>query len=106
MVAARKVFEDSCGHNPFQILHALKFKGDLESLDSEVAKNELLALQARLKNEYGYHVDFQKRSAEKIQRTPRSVLRGKVLTIGCGVATVLGLALMIIGLITVINWGL
>jgi hypothetical protein len=106
MMAARKIFEDSCGHNPLQIVHALKFKGNLESLDSELAQNKLLTLQAQVKNKYGYHVDFQQQSAESNRRSPRSRLSGKMLAIGCGVVMVLGLALMIIGLITVINWAL
>jgi hypothetical protein len=104
MVAACKVFEGSCGHSSFQILLALKFRGDLESIDSEFVKDSLLTLQAQVKNEYGYLVDFQKQGADKYQWTPRSKTRGRVSTIGCVVAAVLGIALMLIGLGTVIGW--
>jgi len=104
MIAACKVFEESCGHSSFQTLLALKFQGDLESIDSEFAKDRLLTLQTQVKNEYGYFVDFQKHGAEKYKWTPRSKTRGRVSTIGCVAAVVLGIALMLIGLSTVIDW--
>lgn len=104
MVAACHVFEQWCGDNSFQILLSLKFRGDLASIDSAFAEQTLRALQSRVQEEYGYHVAFGKRGVEKYQWTPVRKPRLVVAGVACAVAVLAGLGLMVVGLVTVVNW--
>jgi hypothetical protein len=104
MIAACQAFERWCGDNSFQILLSLKFRGDLASLDSAFAEQTLRALQSRVEEEYGCHVTFGKRGAEKYQWTPVRKPRHVAACVVCVVAVLAGLGLMVVGLVTVVNW--
>jgi hypothetical protein len=104
MVAACKAFERSCGNSSLQMLLFLKFRGDLESIDSVFARQTLRTLQSQVKEKYGYYITFGKRGAEKYQWTPARKPRDVVVGVACVVAVLVGLGLMLVGLVTVINW--
>jgi hypothetical protein len=104
MVTACTTFEQSCGDSSLHLLLSLKFRGDVEFIGSEFAKNKLLILQSQVRDEQGYVVDFGKKGAEKYQQTGRSKTRATVLMVGCVGVAVLGIVLALIGLSTVIGW--
>ena len=104
MVAACEAFERSCGGSPFHLLLALRFQGNVEAISDTYAGRKLLALQERVRDENRYHIDFQKRGADRYRPVPRKGWADKALIGGCvvGVLTVLGL--MGIGLYAVLAW--
>ena len=104
MVAACEAFERSCGGSPFHILLALKFQGNVVAIGDTYAGRVLLALQKRVRVEYRYDIDFQKRGANRYRPVPREGLRDKALIGGCIVGALTGLGLIGIGLYTVLTW--
>jgi hypothetical protein len=106
MVTACVVFERSCGNNPFHILLALKYRGDIQTSRDTFAGRTLLALQKQVKDQYGYCIDFKKRGAERYQWTPvsRGVWQERLVLAGCIVTGFAILGLIGIGLDTVWKW--
>ena len=105
MVAARKAFEGSCGDNLFQMLLALKFRGDIESIRNTYAGRTLLALSKQVKDQFGYEIHFQKRGAERYHWTPpKTSWRERIVAVGCIVILLAAVGLVGIGLDAVLNW--
>jgi len=108
MVFCCQEFENTFGNDPVQILLALKFKGNVDSILEEFAGRTLLALHNKAKEKYHSYVynDFRKHGSEKFQpKTDRKskATNDKWFTVGCVTAFILGSILAIIGLITVLN---
>ena len=72
--------------------------------DSAFAEQTLRALQSQVVEEHGCHVAFGKRGAEKYQWTPVRKPRHVVACVVCVAAVLAGLGLMVVGLVTVVNW--
>ena len=105
MTTACAVFERTFGNDPLHILIALKFRGDIKSIEDTFPGRTLLALHTQAKQKHGYYVDFQKQKAERyIQRASNKSRHDKMLGIGCIVGLVIGIGLMIVGLVTVVAW--
>ena len=102
MAAACRAFERACGEDPLQILQALKFRGDLATIDPSAAR-KLGALQARVAERYGYRFDFQGRGAAHYQPTARP-WQDQALIAGCLFVALIGALLMIVGVFTVASW--
>ena len=104
MDRACAAFERACGHDAAQILMALKFNGDVTALGDTYAGRTLLALQERVRQERGYQILFGRRGAERYQYTERARAGGRWLLIGCLAAGLVAAALMVAGLVAVIQW--
>jgi hypothetical protein len=104
MAAACQAFEHSCGNRSLEILLALKFKGDIESIDDTYAGQSLLKLQRQVREEYGTHIDFQKRGAARYRLTSRERFRAKAVSLGCVLAVLAVGGLAGIGLYSILTW--
>jgi hypothetical protein len=86
------------------MLLALKFQGELASLESAYARRALRELHARVEREHGISVDFGQRGPGRIRRTRVEEGRAMAAGIGCAIAAVMGAGLMLVGLVTVVRW--
>ena len=105
MAAAVRAFERECGGNPVSMLRALKFRGDVDALDSPFAREALRGLQRRAGSEYGFRYVFGLAGGRGAgPRGPgKETLADKLSSLGCLLALALAAALMIIGLVTVVR---
>jgi hypothetical protein len=107
MTAACLLFERSCGGNPVNLLLGLKFRGDIERIRDTYAGRTLLELQARAADSYGPTIVFGKTGRERYQY-PRGPVAGGwscLLALAIAALVALGLlGLMVIGLVTVLQW--
>jgi hypothetical protein len=104
MVAACQAFEQSCGNDPFQILLALKYRGDVESIRDTHAGRTLLELHEEAKKKHPYYSHFQKPGAAKYTGSGR-LGRDRELPVACCIVGLLvALGLMVVGLWTVLTW--
>jgi hypothetical protein len=108
MAAACEAFERSCGGNPVYLLLGLKFRGDIEPIRDTYAGRTLLELQARAVG-YGRTIVFGKTGRERYGYPrssdasdagdcPRSCL------LALAIAALVALGLMVIGLVSVLQW--
>jgi len=104
MAAACQAFERSCGDDPLQILLALKFRGEIEAIRDTFAGQTLLTLQARAKEERGVYVEFGKSGREKYHLILPPATDRKLRWIGCLLVSLVAAALMLLGLITFLEW--
>ena len=104
MMAACRIFEQSCGLDPLQMLLALKFRGNVENIRDTFAGRALLALQDRAKEGHGCYVQFGERGSKKYRYTSRIESKSKWMIVGCLVALVIALGVMIIGVATIWQW--
>ena len=106
MARACAAFERTCGHDAAQILMALKFNGDVAVLGDTFAGRTLLALQERVRQEHGYQIVFGKQGRERYRyrHTDRAQSGGRWPLIGCLVATLVAVALMVVGLVALVQW--
>jgi hypothetical protein len=104
MGAACRAFERHCGHDPLQMLLALKYKGDLGSIRDTFAGGALLELQGQVEERCGYRVDPSRRGAAKYEpeRPLAPVPRALVACVAIGLLALV--ALILIGLYTVATW--
>jgi hypothetical protein len=103
MVAACEAFERSCGGSSLHILSALKFRGDVEAIGDTYAGRVLLALRERVRDEFGYDIDFQKRGADRYRLVPRAGWADRALIGGCVAGALAGVGLMGVGLYTILS---
>ncbi len=96
-------FESACGEDPRAILHALKFRGDLDSLDDLYAREKLLDLQDQVAEKHGYRLDFKRRGSERYVSTPRLDRERRMVYLGCSLVATLALSLMIMGIISLVT---
>ncbi len=98
-------FEHAFGNDPLQMYQAIKFKGDRSLLDGTFAGQILVSLRGRAQEKYPTHPIFLK-PADDIDTSakPKRPIPGSLIAIGCGIIALVGLALMIIGVITVTHW--
>lgn len=101
MMTACENFERSCGNDPLQILLALKFRGDFESIQDTFAGCTLLELHTKARAMHRYYVDFRKPKAQKYYQTTSKEL-DPILQVGCVVGLLIAFGLMIVGLLTVL----
>lgn len=104
MDAACRAFEQSCGDDPVQMLLALKFRGDVEAIADTFAGRTLLALQERAKAEQDCTIGFGKRGRDKYQYASQQTAMSKWLLAGCLLGALASLGLMVVGLVSVIQW--
>ena len=104
IVAACQSFERSCGNDPAKLLLALKFRGDIERIRDTHAGRTLLELQRRAEESYGYIIEFGKTGRERYQYTRWSGARGRLILVTFAVAVLVALGLMVVGLVTVLQW--
>jgi hypothetical protein len=86
------------------MLLALKFRGDLAALGETFAGRMLLTLQTQARDRYGYQIEFGRSGRERYRYTQRFRSRGKLLLLAFLVAVLVALGLMIVGLVTVLQW--
>ncbi len=107
MQRACEAFERACGQDPLQILLALKFRGDLQSVQDSYARTTLLALRERVKQKHGYEIDLRKRGLAKYRLSAfnqaQSGRRGKILLGGCVILALGGIFLMVAGIISILH---
>jgi hypothetical protein len=104
MADACRSFERSCGDDPAKLLLAVKFRGDIEKIRDTYAGRTLLELQRRAERDYGYVIEFGKTGRERYQYTRWSGARGKSILLAFAVAVLIALGLMVVGLVTVLQW--
>jgi hypothetical protein len=104
MDAACRVFEKACSDDPVQMLRALKFRGDFEAIADTFAGRTLLVLQIRAREEQGYTIELGRPGKEKDPHTSQQSRASGWLVVGCFVVVLASLALMVVGLVTVIQW--
>ncbi len=104
MQTACQAFERSCGDDPLQMLLALKFRGNIESIQDTLAGRTLLVLQERAKTERGCAFELGKSGREKYGRSPLSHSTSKWGWIACLTLALVALALLVIGLVAVFRW--
>jgi hypothetical protein len=104
MEAACRVFEEACRDDPVQMLRALKFRGDYEAIADTFAGRTLLVLQIRAQEERGLKIELGKPTKERRQRTSQYGRASGWLMVGCLFAGLVSLTLMVVGLVTVIQW--
>ncbi len=104
MTAACDAFERSCGNSLLQILLALKFRGNPECLADEYAARRLLDLQAEVQDEYNYFIDFQRQGADRFEWVPGRRLSTRLAEAGCVALVLVAMALLLVGLYTVLAW--
>ncbi len=101
--SACTAFERAFGHDPLRMFLAIKFKGDLSLLQGTYAGQTLGDLRQRAQEKYPYHPIFRKPEEKGAGPKRQSAWSNRLIAIGCGLVALLGLALMIVGLITVIS---
>ncbi len=94
-------FEQSCGNNAFQLLSALRFRGNIDTIASDFAREKLLSLQKECKDKFGYYPDYTLK--KKDQRTPSDDGSTKVAIIALSVICFVIIS-AIIGIIVIIKW--
>jgi len=104
MEAACRAFEEACGDDPVQMLLALKFRGDVEAIADTFAGRTLLVLQERAREERDCTIGFGKPGKEKVQYTSPQSTMSRWLLAGCLLAVLASLGLMVVGLVTAIQW--
>jgi hypothetical protein len=111
MVKACQAFENSCGHDPVQMLLALKFRGDIAAICDTFAGSTLLALQEQGEKERDLRIEFGRRGREKYRyrwdtgRRSGRVIEGTIWQgVGCLLIVLIVLALAIVGLVSVLQW--
>ena len=104
MTQACAAFERTCGNDAAQILMALKFYGDVAAIDDTFAGRTLLDLQERARQECGFQFVFGKQGRERYRYPDRAKFGGPWPLIGCLVAMLIAIALMVVGLIAVVQW--
>jgi hypothetical protein len=104
MVRACAAFVGACGNDPVQMLLALKFRGNVAAIRNTFAGRTLQALQERARQERNCTIDFGRRGSEKYNYTRRYRSRGWWLLISSLVGALVALALMVVGLVTVLQW--
>lgn len=92
-------FEHACGRNPIRIMRALHWRGFEEAAATEVARQRLLDVRARAEAKAGKKLDWSDRGREVGDTWGRDAS-----AIGCLVAGVVLLALVVIGAATVVDW--
>jgi hypothetical protein len=98
-------FEHAFGNDPLQMYQAIKFKGEISLIEGTFAGQILVSLREQAQEKYPTHPIFLNPAGDiEITAKPKRPIPGIVIAIGCGVIALLGLALMIIGLITVSHW--
>ena len=104
MEAACAEFESSCGNDPLQMLCALKFRGNVGELESEFARQTLLALRKLCKRKYDRYPEFGLKGGERWQPGLRGRVTDRVMLVGCATILLIILTLAIIGFERVIKW--
>jgi hypothetical protein len=104
MTQACAAFEHACGNDAAQILMALKFNGEVADLGDTFAGRTLLALQERARQECGYQFVFGRRGADRYEYPDRAKSGGRWLLIGCLAAVLVAAALMVAGLVAIVQW--
>ena len=104
MVQACAAFEAACGNDPVQMLLALKFRGNVAAIGETFAGRTLQALQERAREERNCTIEFGKRGSEKYSYTHGYRARGLWLLIGSLVAALVALGLIVVGLVSVLQW--
>ena len=109
MEAAVQAFEKMQGHDPLRIMRALKFRGELSMIEGIYAGNTISDLMAIIKETHSDKTLLGLPGMPPKIKTPRTGYGKKHKDpIGCwivGIAVIISaIALLIIGLITVIGW--
>jgi hypothetical protein len=103
MVVARKTFEKAFGNNSILLLQALKFRGDIEAIGNSFAKQTLISLQRRAKDEHGYIYQFGVSSLNGNRSSHVSTFKEKLFGMGCLIIVAIALGLMLLGLDTIMR---
>ncbi len=107
MQRACQGFEEAFGHDPVRILFAIKFKGDTAAIQDTYAGRVLAELARSARKKHPWYDRFRARaSARNPHPAPKSLpnkARDFFIMLGCIVATVLLLLLILVGLITAVE---
>lgn len=104
MAQACAAFERTFGNDAAQILMALKFYGDVAAIGGTFAGRTLLALQEQAGQEHSYQFVFGKRGRERYRYPDRAKSGGRWPLIGCLVTMLIAVALMVVGLVAIVQW--
>jgi hypothetical protein len=104
MTEACRAFEKSCGNDPLQMLLALKFRGEFETIRDTSAGRSLLALQKQVNDQRRQRIELGRRGREKYGESRFSGAGGKLLLAGCSVGALIALVLMVAGLVAIVQW--
>jgi hypothetical protein len=92
-------FERACGRDPVRIMRGLRWRGSEEAATTELARQRLLDVRARAEAKAGKKLDWSARG-----RDVGGPWWEGVFTIGCLVAGLVLIALVVIGAVTVFSW--
>jgi hypothetical protein len=92
-------FERACGQNPVRIMRALRWRGSEEGATTEPARQRLLDVRARAEAAAGRKLNWSDRG-----RDVAGPWREDAFAVGCMLAGLVLLALVIIGAVTVFSW--
>lgn len=109
MKVAVQAFEKMQGHDPLRIMRALNFKGNLSKVEGTYAGQSITDLMAIVKEEHSEEVLLGLPGMPPKIRSPREGYGEKHKdSIGCRIVgitiAILVVALLIIGLVTVVKW--
>jgi hypothetical protein len=103
LLAAVAAFERQCGGNPVLILQALKFKGEVEAIESEFARARLLALADRARREFGY--EFRTGDSRRARDShEREGWSESLAMAGCVAVAFVAGVLLLVGFVTSVRW--
>ena len=104
MELACGILEKQNGNDPLHILLALKFRGDIQTIENDYAGKVLLDLHKCSKERHpnGVYFDFRKKGKSKFYSHDKH--ERKNISIGCIIITLLAFSMMVIGLIAVVIW--
>jgi hypothetical protein len=92
-------FERACGDDPVRIMRGLRWTGSEDLAATEHAQQRLLELRARAEAKAGRSLAWEDRGRD-IGRPWQDV----AFEVGCGVAVIVLVALLVIGAATVVGW--
>lgn len=98
IAAARAIFEESVNRDPLKILTCLKFRGDIDQLESAFAKELIRSLQQKSLQQYNWFPDYRAKITAPIGKLSiwmNALMIGVVLLI---------ILFLIIGFITTVKW--
>ena len=102
MEQALGAFEKEHGGASITMIQAIRFRGHVDDLDSDYARDQLLTLEERCRK---IHRRVPVYGARRSDGTQHTVSAGHTLSLGLTCLILLTvLALIVIGLVTILNW--
>ncbi len=97
------IFEKRCGHDPWQILCRIKFKGNPDSLESAFAREKLSCLIRDCKRKYGMYPEVKDNTREW-KETKKRKLSNATAGLGCFLVVCIIAFAVVVGIRTIFGW--